>query len=140
MIALLKPSEVFKKEIEPAFEEYLAEQLNERRARYVARAVDNQLDWTYEYYDRVDRSRLFNVSNLKLFRSELFSRCPELRIMWDISDSAHHRFLTRKIERVVATASDAFDVRADKLWVQGCNVPFLPTAAAAVRFWRLWPD
>jgi hypothetical protein len=95
MIALLKPSEVFKKEIEPAFEEYPAEQLNERRAKYVARAVDHHLDWTYEYYDRVDKSRLLNTSSLKLFRSEPFSQCPELRIMWGISDSAHHRFLTQ---------------------------------------------
>lgn len=140
MVALLKPSEVLKTEIEPAFAEYLAEHLNERRAKYVAQTIDHHLVWTYEYYERIDKSRLLNASSLKAFRSELFRRCPELRIMWDISDAAHHRFLTRRIKRVVTTASDAFAVRADELWIQGYDLPFLRAAAAAVKFWRSWPD
>ena len=73
-------------EVEPAFTEYLADLLNERRAKYVARAIDHHLDWTYEYYERVDKSRLLNTGSLRTFRFELFSRCPELQIMWDISD------------------------------------------------------
>ncbi|MFZ1883261.1 MAG: hypothetical protein WAU53_06570 [Rhodoplanes sp.] len=141
MIALLKPSEVFQVEVEPAFTEYLADLLNERRAKYVARAIDHHLDWTYEYYERVDKSRLLNTGSLRTFRFELFSRCPELQIMWDISDAAHHRFLTRPgIARVVTTASDAFAVQTDELWINGYDRPFLPAATLAVRFWRSWPD
>jgi hypothetical protein len=58
MGALLKPSEMFRAEIEPAFAEYRADRLSERRAKYVARAIDHHLDWTHAYYKSVDRSRV----------------------------------------------------------------------------------
>lgn len=141
MPALLKPSDVFAREIEPAFDEYKAEPLSERRAKNVARAIDHHLDWTYEYYAHVDRGRLLGAAQLKEFRQAIFLRCPELRIMFDISDAAHHRFLTRKnIPRIVETATAAFVEQDSQLWVQNYGRPFLPAVAAAVAFWKRWPD
>jgi hypothetical protein len=142
MAALLKPSEVFRHEIEPAFADYLADVLNERLAKYLARAIDHHLDWTYEYHLKGNRSRLLGANGLKKFRRAVFGRCPELEIMWDISDAAHHRFLTRPSNppRTVATSTDAFTAQANGLWVKHYNRPFLPAATTAVEFWRRWPD
>ena len=139
MGALLKPSELFRTEIEPALAEYRADHLSERRAKYVARAIDHHLDWTHAYYKSVDRSRA--PHKLWDFRLEVFERCPELQIMNDLSNAAHHRLLRvrEKLPRLVATASDAFTVCTDELWIEGYG-PFLPAANAAVEFWRKWRD
>jgi hypothetical protein len=142
MAALLKPSERFQNEIKPAFDEYLADVLDERRANNLARAIDHHLDWTYEYHSNGDRSRLLGANKLKDFRRAAFRQCPELKIMWDLSDAAHHRFLALPSNppRTVATSTAAFTTRANQLWVQGYNKPFLPAATAAVEYWRRWPD
>jgi hypothetical protein len=143
-MALLKPSERFRTEIKPAFADYLADVLSERLATNLARAIDHHLDWTYEYHLNGDQSRLLGAKDVKAFRRAVFGQCPELEIMWDISDAAHHRFLTRParpgVTRTVPASSDALTVQADELWVKHFNRPFLPAATTAVEFWRRWPD
>jgi hypothetical protein len=52
-----KPSERFATEVEPALAEYRADPTNQRRANDLARAIDHQLDWTYQYY----RSGMFHA-------------------------------------------------------------------------------
>jgi hypothetical protein len=144
MAALVKPSENFQNEIEPAFAEYRADAVSERQAKNLARAIDHHLVWTYEYHSNGDRSRLLGANGLKKFRRAVFGHCPELEIMWDISDAAHHRFLTLParpgVPRTVPTSTDAFTVQANELWVKHYNRRFLSAATTAVEFWRRWPD
>jgi hypothetical protein len=142
MGALLKPSERFRSEVDPAFKEYLSESLSERRANNIARALDHHLDWTYEYYARGDRSRLPGDCSLATFRQEAFASCPALKMMHDLSDASHHRFLTRqsKPPRTVVVSSAAYAVQDCDLWVSGYERPFRPAASDAVEFWKRWRD
>jgi hypothetical protein len=144
MGALLKPSERFRSEVDPAFKEYLSDSLSERRANNIARALDHHLDWTYEYYARGDRSRLPGDGSLATFRQNAFASCPVvLQMMHDLSDASHHRILTRpsKPSRIVVVSSAAYAVQdCGELWVNGYETPFLPAARTAVEFWKHWPD
>jgi hypothetical protein len=142
MSGLTKPSECFRQEIEPALAEYLNEPLSERRAKILASAIDHHLDWTFEYYNRVDPSRLNGVTDVKIFRRSLMSQCPELQMMNDLSDSKHHRFLDRpsKPARVVAESTAAFSVQNGQLYVPKYGKAFPPSATIAADFWREWPD
>jgi hypothetical protein len=149
MGALLKPSERFRSEVDPAFKEYLSDSLSERRANNIARALDHHLDWTYEYYAQGDRSRLLGGGSLATFRQKAFALCPVLQMMHDLSDASHHRFLTRqsKPSRIVVVSSAAYAVQGSpqlsspqSLWVNGYGTPFLPVARTAVEFWKHWPD
>jgi len=115
--------------------------LDERLAKNAARAVDHHLDWTFEYYSKVDSTRLLGANDLNGFREKVFAQCSELRMMNDLADAAHHRFLTRKPEsRIITTSTDAFESREDTLWVLHFDRSFQPALQAAVDFWRRWPD
>jgi hypothetical protein len=140
-VALIKPSERFASEIRPAYSEYLVEPLSERRANAAARAVAHQIEWTFEYYDRSDKSRLPPEQTHAAFRLARFAECPALKVMWELSDAAHHRFLEpHKIKRLIAASTDAYFVVTDELWVKHHNQLFAPALKAAVDFWRCWPD
>jgi hypothetical protein len=146
---LIKPSERFLGEVEPALDEYLRDPLSERLANNLARAIDHQVDWTFEYYGQHDPSRLGGASNVKTFRLQLIGRCPELRMMNDLSDAAHHRILTRPNSppRITVTSSSAYSPQPKSgsggsvgLFVPGYATPFLLAAAKAIEFWRIWQD
>lgn len=138
---LTPPSEIFAAEVQPAYQDFAADPLSERHAKNAARAVDHHLDWTFEYYDRTDQSRLLGAETLGGFRETIFGNCTELRMMNDISDAAHHRFLTRRVEsRTVFTSTDSFVADIEELVVNNYNEPFLPALTTAVNFWRDWPD
>jgi hypothetical protein len=146
MTGLVKPSERFRQEIEPALADYqAASPPSERLANNLAKAIDHHLEWTFSYYEKVDASRLFGAKALPDFKSEMFKQCPSLRMMSDLSDSAHHRFLTRTPSqplplRTVENSTDAYRVVAGELWVPRYHERFLPAAIAAVDFWRHWQD
>ena len=53
-MTLLKTSEQFASEIEPAFAECSADPFSVRRANNLARALEHHVDWTYEDYSRED--------------------------------------------------------------------------------------
>ena len=139
---LLPPSAKFQSEIVPALDDYLADPLSERKANNLARALDHHLDWTFEYYARGDRSRLMGATDLPGFRRMLFAQCSSLRMMWDLSDAAHHRFLDRPATpaRVVVTSSAAYDLQGSALLVPDYGRPFQDAVSQAVEFWRRWPD
>jgi hypothetical protein len=142
MSEFLKPSERFRQEIEPAFADYLENPLSMRYANNLARAIDHQADWTYEYYARIDSSRLKGASDVKSFRRNLLVQCPQLQMMNDLSDAAHHRVLTRKNDppRVVAVSTAAYSEQSGALHVPNYETPFLPEVTKAIEFWRDWPD
>jgi hypothetical protein len=141
MNGYLKPSEVFASDVWPAYEEYRADPLSERRAMNAASAIDHHLDWTFEYYSRVDPSRLIGRSTHSEFRDALFGECRPLRIMWEISDASHHRFLEpRKVQRRVTAATDAFVEINNELWIVPYKLPFLRTLETAVAYWQRWLD
>jgi hypothetical protein len=123
-------------------EEYLSDPLSERKANNLARAIDHHLEWTFQYYEQGDRSRLMGASNLSDFRQKLFAACPELRMMWDLSDAARHRFLTRRAtpERVVVVSSMAYSTQDGTLFVPNYDRPFCDAVPQAVEFWRRWQD
>jgi hypothetical protein len=137
-----KPSEHFSLEIEPAFTEACADPLSERRANALARAIDHHLNWTYEYYCVEDPARLLGARDVKTFRRKLIDLCPPLQMMSDLSDAAHHRFLTRPSEppRIIQSSTAAYSDHGTALWVNGYDSPFLEEAARAVRFWYQWKD
>jgi len=139
MNSLTSPSARFQSEIEPAWKEYLSDPLVERKANNLARAIDHHLDWTFTYYDQVDRSRLMGATNLDGFRQKVFGLCTELQMMRDLSDAAHHRFLTRS-SAVVVTSSAAYSVQNSALLVPDYARAFGDSARKAVEFWRQWPD
>jgi hypothetical protein len=123
-------------------DEYFADPLNERKADGLARAIDHHLDWTFEYYDRGDQSRLMGATTVSEFRQKLFALCPELRMMWDLSDAAHHRILDRPAtpERVVVVSSMAYSTQDGTLFVPNYDRPFCDAVPQAVDFWRRWHD
>ena len=139
---LIKPSERFLGEVEPALSEYIKDPLSERRANILATAVDHHLDWTFEYYRTVDPSRLGGAVNIKSFRQQLFSQCSQLRMMNDLSAAAHHRFLTWTNDppRTVDISTAAYKVDEGALCVPNFETRFLPAATQAVDFWRVWKD
>jgi|SRR6516164_3081181 hypothetical protein len=142
MSGLTKPSELFQQKIEPAFADYARDSLSERRANDLARALDHHADWTFEYYKQIDPSRLEGATDVKKFRRNLISQCPDLAIMNDLSDADHHRFLDRPNDppRVVAISTAAYSVQAGVLNVAPSQAPFMPAAIKAVEFWRQWQD
>lgn len=142
MGGLTKPSECFQREIEPALAEYLSEPLSEHRAKNLASAIDHHLVWTFEYYNRVDRSRLKGATDVKVFRRNMISQCPELQMMNDLSDAKHHRFLDwpSKPERVVTESTAAFSVQDGQLYVPKYGKAFQPSAMIGADFWHKWPD
>ena len=123
---LIKPSEQFQQEIQPALDDYLKDPLSERLAKNLARAIDHQVDWTFEYYQKNDRSRLNGARDVKSFRRQLVTQCSELQIMNDLSDAAHHRFLTwpNNPPRVVVQSSAAFSLRSRPRAAGRCNFTF----------------
>jgi hypothetical protein len=88
MVDLIKPSERFHQEIEPALDEYRKDPLSERLANGLARAVDHRSDRTFAYYKQVDPSRLNGARDEKASRRELFKRCSELQMMNELSGAA----------------------------------------------------
>jgi len=139
---LTKPSEMFQERVEPALKEYLEVQLSERRANILAEALDAHLEWTYEYYERTDPSRLKGAATLRSFCTDLFRQHRELHMMSDLADSARHRFLDRPRNppRVVTGSTAAYYVEAGVLHVQGFKFSFASEATKAVEFWRNWRD
>jgi hypothetical protein len=109
---LLKPSETFVGDVQPAYRAYLADPFNERLANAAASAIDHHLDQAFEYHTKTDRSRLFGDGSRSAFRAAVFSRCPALEAMWKLSSGAHRPH---------------WPVFAEALKI-------------AVDFWRHWPD
>ena len=72
----------------------------------------------------------------------LLSECEELRMMNDLSDAAHHRFLTRPniLPRIIDPSHGCDLIEAGKLHVRKYEKPFLPAAVKAVDFLRNWKD
>ena len=141
MNELMKPSERFRREIESAYDDYVKDPLSERLANNLARAIDHQTNWTFDYYE-ADPSRLDGATDIKSFRRKLLPQCRQLQCMNDLSDAAHHRFLTRKNDppRVVAVSTSAYLQQSGALHVPAYETPFLPAANEAVEFWRNWQD
>jgi hypothetical protein len=139
---LRKPSEQFLREIKPAYEDYVNDPLSERLANNLARAIDHQSDWTFEYYKAVDPSRLDGSTDVKSFRRTLLPQCAPLQMMNDLADAAHHRRLDRPNDppRVVQASTAAYSVQAAALHVTNYETPFLKAATDAVEFWRKWKD
>jgi len=157
-MTLIKPSERFRQEILPALDDYLNDSVSERLAHSLARALDHHVDWTFEYCNQNDQARLNGATDPKSFRRDLLGQCPELQMMNDLSDAAHHRFLTRRNDppRVVVESTAAYSLQPSsestggsvtlcasgsvQLCVSGYDKPFLPAARNAVDFWRQWKD
>jgi hypothetical protein len=157
-MTLIKPFERFRQEIQPALDDYLNDPLSERLANNLARAVDYHVDWTFEYCKQNDQARLNGASDPKSFRRNLLAECPELQMMNDLADAAHHRFLTRRNDppRIVVESTAAYSLQPSsqspggsvtlcasgsvELYVSGYDKPFLPAARNAVEFWRKWKD
>jgi hypothetical protein len=139
---LTKPSERFRQEVEPALAEYRLDPLSERLANNLARALDHHAEWTFAFYRDVDSSRLCGATNEKSFRRQLLSQCPELQMMNDLSDAAHHRFLTWPNDppRVIDTSTAAYSIQAGELHVPNYHATFSSAATKAVDFWRKWKD
>jgi hypothetical protein len=139
---LTYPSERFRENIEPALAEYLKNPLSKRSANNLARDLDHHSDWAFEYYKQNDRSRLNGATDVKTFRRQLYGQCPELRMMNDLSDASHHRFLNRRSnpQRIVTASTAAYSVKDGALYVPNYETHFLPAANTAVDFWRDWND
>jgi hypothetical protein len=143
---LTKPSDRFRQEIEPALDDYRRDPLSERLANNLARVIDHHLDWTFEYYQRHDKSRLNGATDPKSFRRQLLQQCPRLATMNDLSDSAHHRFLDRPSDpaRVTVTSTLAYAQQPGpggvQLYIRADQTLFSSAAMTAIDFWRNWND
>jgi hypothetical protein len=83
------------------------------------------------------------TKDVKEFRRNLFGQCPALQPMWDLSDAAHHRVLTRRTNppHSVYASTAAYDPLPTGLGIKDYgNKPFLAEAEAAADFWRRWKD
>jgi hypothetical protein len=139
---LTTPSERFRQEVEPALADYDRDRLSERLANNLARAIDHHVDWNFQYYKAVGASRLNGAKDTKEFRATLLSQCPELQMMNDLSDAAHHHFLDRPNTppRVIDVSTAAYVVQDGQLWVREYEKPYWPSATKAADFLRNWKD
>jgi len=60
---------VFRREAQPAYEDFMQNSLSERRAKIAARSINDQLEWTFQYYLKLDESRLSGNTKLNPFAS-----------------------------------------------------------------------
>jgi hypothetical protein len=134
------PSRIFREKILPAFEEYLAEPDNIRRANSLAVELNNNLEWTFHYHQAGDVSRLPGARTLKDFRNLIYGLCPALQMMNDLANADKHRELHPNPNRLVFVSTQAYSKKGESLWVTGYDKPFWPAAKAAVQFWKDWPD
>jgi hypothetical protein len=134
------PSQIFREKILPAFQEYLAEPGSVRRANILALALNDQLEWTFQYHQAGDVLLLRGARTLKEFRNMIYGLCPELRMMKDLADADKHRELRPNPNRLVVLSTKAYSKKGKSLWVTGYDKAFWPAAEAAVQFWREWAD
>ncbi len=130
----MKPSEEFAVRVEPVYLNYIPHLADEHLAGLAASAVNEHLERTFRYYERVDRSRLIASANLGVFRKLLFGRCPSLQMMQDLAEGKH-RLLSRPIEANAAQPGEEIE-----LFVVGYYQPFTRALVSAMKFWRAWPD
>jgi hypothetical protein len=139
MAGLTKPSEIFLERVLPAYQEGVAAPTSERHANIAAKAVSDQIEWTYQFYEQEDPTRLNGARSLKEFREQLFDRCFWLKVLWDTADADKHRFLTRSnTTRLIDSSTAAYSGTGNVLLLGGSA--FLPMLEAAVDFWRNWQD
>jgi hypothetical protein len=144
MSELTKPSEIFHKEVFPAYLDYLRDQRSERYAKIAAKAVSDQVEWTFKYYQKECATRLNGAKTVGEFRRQLIARCPELHILWDVGDAAKHRFLDvpskrRDPQPLIHSSTAAYsEASGGELMLDG--KPYLPILKAAVDFWKAWSD
>ena len=143
MSRLTKPSEIFKTEIFPAYIDCCASPRSERHAKIAAKAVSDQVEWTFEYYKQENSERLSGSKTVGYFRRQLIEKCPELHILWDAGDAAKHRFLDvpskrRNPQPLISSPTAAYSEAEGELLLD--EKPFLPILKAAVDFWKNWPD
>jgi len=138
---LTKPSEIFQQKIAAAHEEYLQTPTSERKANGLATALNDQAEWTFQYYEgNGDSNRLLGATSPMEFREKVFGKCPELKMMWDLADADKHRLLGNPAHSLTASTA-AYIVQANELIVTApYNQSFSRAAATAVEYWKRWPD
>ncbi len=134
------PSEIFQQKILPAYHEYLAHPAAMGLANILAVAINDHLEWTFEYHKAGDVSRLHGASSLQQFRDVIYGLCPNLGMMKDLADADKHRELRPDPRRKLFLSTHAYARGEGGLWVSGYEKPFKPAADAAVRFWKEWSD
>ncbi len=103
---LTNPSEIFQQKIAPAYKEYLLSPCSERRANSLATALNDHAEWTFQFYkDNSNGSGLLGATSPMEFREKLFSKCPELKMMWDLADANKHRLLSNPAHSLTASTA-----------------------------------
>jgi len=142
-MGLKKPSEIFAREMAPAYDDYLHDPANEYRANNLAAAINEHTEWTFKFCNQEgEEARLQGAKNLKEFRLQRFAECPDLQMMWDLADAKKHRLLDRPSDppRLIKSSSGAYAPEGNDLRVRVYNRLFSEAADNAVRYWRDWKD
>jgi hypothetical protein len=138
---LTSPSEIFQQKIAPAYEEYLQSPCSERRANSLATAINDQAEWTLQYYkDNGNSNRLLGATSPREFREQLFGKCPELKMMWDLADASKHRLLSNPAHSVSASTAAYVVQGGDLIVTAPYNQSFSRAAETVVKFWKGWQD
>jgi hypothetical protein len=65
----------------PAYEDCIANPTSQRHVNIAAKAVSDQMEWTFQFYAQHDPARLDGAKNLSEFRQKLFDRCFWLKVL-----------------------------------------------------------
>ena len=136
------PAEWFNDDVWPNYQEYVANPLDERRARNAAISARHFPERVYHYYKAHDLSCLHETKSPAAFLNYLAINhgCPELQILQEVADLSKHHFSDEKHagSRLVTAATDAIYFDERELYIRGWNRRFCDVLMKVVTFWRSW--
>lgn len=104
---LKTPEEILSEKILPAFQAHKDSPTDEGLASTAAAQISNSIEWNYHFFEDNDQTQLEGATDLKQFRDQAFSQCPELQCMSDLALADKHRRLDRPTA-IITTATAAY--------------------------------
>lgn len=136
---LMTPRQYFDEEVTPPVKQFLGAPGVTWKARCAAVALTSMIDWTFEYCRENRPHNVSSCEDIGDFRKEMINQCDSIRPVRDIADGMRHRFLTRQLdERVVTTATGAWDPDDGRLKLKSDGGYFDDLVREVWRFWDSW--
>jgi hypothetical protein len=144
----MTPGEWFSKIVEPNYQAFQANPDSERHAFNAILAVHHFWDRVYQYWERIDRSRLLGSATHADFLLVLIKRHGvEIEILNDVANALKHHFLTRRSlgrdpsQMWTATATDAIyqpPAAGGELQIANTGRSVSDVLGRAIAYCRLW--
>ena len=95
------PRNFFDQHVLPNYDEWLAQPLDERRARNAVAEANNMAARVYLHWKDTDRARVFDANSESEYRDALATcECEDFALVRDVADAHKHLTLDRRSRRV----------------------------------------